>query len=443
MHQNITAAHLGESLKGLATREMAVKMAALIRSGAIPIGSQLPSVRDLAEAMGVSPATVSAVWQELRRHKVIAGMGRNGVWVCGNKPSPRPARFESVGNFGQHIVADLTYASPDPALLPDLSQALLQGAKTPQLNSYRREPITQALREAVASRWAYPAEAFMATNGGFDGVLMTLQALLMPGSAVAIEDPTTARLLDILDHIGADVIPVACDEDGPKADSLAAALQKKPAAFIYQPRTHAICSHSVSAQRMQELAKVLKNSETLIIEDDGIGDVSSQAAVSLGVHYPDRTVHIVSYSKSLGPDLRLAVLSGSRETVEQIQAYRNFGASWTSRIQQDAVAWMLNDPGSMAAVASAKEVYAARRNRLIEALKQEGIRVPGRDGLSAWIAVPSEQFAMVTLAVRGFAVFPGSRFSIKPHSHIRVGTSLPMDHVASLAEAIALCMHAI
>src|SRR5207244_6784996 len=132
-----------------------------------------------------------------------------------------------------------------------------------------------------------------------------------------------------------------------------------------------------------------------------------------------------------------------KETVEQIQAYRNFGASWTSRIQQDAVAWMLNDPGSMAAVASAKEVYAARRNRLIEALKQQGIRVPGRDGLSVWIAVPSEQFAMVTLAVRGFAVFPGSRFSIKPHSHIRVGTSLPMDHVASLAEAIALCMHVI
>ncbi len=442
MHQTVTATHLAGSLKGLATREMAVKMAALIRSGAIPIGTQLPSVRDLAQAMGVSPATISAVWQELRRHKVIAGMGRNGSWVCGNKPSPRPARFESVGNFGQHTVADLTYASPDPALLPDVSQALQHGARTPHLHSYQRESITQPLREAVAARWAYPAEAFMATNGGYEAVLLTLQALLIPGSVVAIEDPTAARLLDILDHIGAHVVPVACDAEGPEPASLAAALLQKPAAFIYQTRTHAITSHSLSPQRMQALAQVLAGSETLVIEDDGIGDVSAQAAVSLGSHYPERTVHIVSYSKSLGPDLRVAVLSGTQGMVEQIQSYRNFGASWTSRILQDAVAWMLQDAASMATVARATQVYAERRNALVQALQPHGIAVPGQDGLSAWIAVPSEQFALVTLAVRGFAVFPGSRFAIRPQSHIRVGTSLPVAQMAALAEAIVLCMDA-
>lgn len=443
MHQKLTAAHLAESLKGLATREIAVEMAALIRSGAISMGVQLPSVRDLAQALGVSPATVSAAWSELKRNKVIAGRGRNGVWVCGNKPSPRPARFERVGNFGKFIVADLTYASPDPALLPDLSQALLQGTKTPHLNSYRREPITDALRDTAAARWPYPAEAFMATNGGFDGVQVSLQALLMPGSAVAIESPTTARLLDILDNLGVHIIPVHCDGEGPTVDSLAAALKQKPAAFIYQPRTHAICSHSVSSSRMQALAAVLEKTETLIVEDDGVGDVSSQPSISLGLLYPARTIHIVSYSKSLGPDLRLAVLSSSREIVEQIQAYRNFGPSWTSRVLQDAAAWMLNDPGCMATLAHAKAVYANRRNALIAALCYRGISVQGADGLSVWIAVPSEQFALVTLAVRGFAVFPGARFSILPSSHIRVGTSLPIEDVDALADAIALCMHAV
>lgn len=443
MHQKLTAVHLAESLKGLATREIAVEMAALIRSGAIPMGAQLPAVRDLAQALGVSPATVSAAWSELKRNKVIAGRGRNGVWVCGNKPSPRPVRFESVGNFGQFIVADLTYAAPDPALLPDLSQALLQGTKTPHLNSYRREPITDALRDTVAARWPYPASAFMATNGGFDGIQVALQALLMPGSVVAIEDPTTARLLDILDNLGAHVVPVRCDEEGPMVDSLAAALKQKPAAFIYQPRTHAISSHSVSPARLLALAAMLENSETLIIEDDGIGEVSSQPAVSLGSHFPERTIHIVSYSKSLGPDLRLAVLSSSQEIVERIQAYRNFGASWTSRILQDAVAWLLSDPASMDTVAHARAVYAERRQALIAALATHGIRVPGADGLSAWIAVPSEQFALVTLAVRGFAVFPGARFAQIPDPHIRVCTSLPILDVDALADAIALCMDAI
>ncbi|MDR3409721.1 MAG: aminotransferase class I/II-fold pyridoxal phosphate-dependent enzyme, partial [Formivibrio sp.] len=289
----------------------------------------------------------------------------------------------------------------------------------------------------------YPAAAFMATNGGFDGIQVSLQALLMPGSVVAIEDPTTARLLDILDNLGAHVVPVRCDEDGPMADSLAVALKQKPAAFIYQPRTHAISSHSVSATRLQALAQVLENTETLIVEDDGVGEVSSQPAMSLGSHYPDRTIHITSYSKSLGPDLRLAVLSSSQEIVEQIQAYRNFGASWSSRVLQDAVAWLLKDPASIAAVAHARNVYAERRQTLLHALQTRGIQVPGRDGLSAWINVPSEQFALVTLAVRGFAVFPGARFSLQSSSHIRVCTSLPIQDVEALADGIALCMDAI
>jgi DNA-binding transcriptional MocR family regulator len=443
MHQKLAAAHLAESLKSRATREIAVEMAALIRSGAIAVGTQLPAVRELAQALGVSPATISAAWSELKRNRVIDGRGRNGVWVCGNKPSPRPARFENVGNFGKLTVTDLTYAAPDPALLPDLSLALQHGAGTPQLNSYRRDPITDALRAAAAARWPYPAPAFMATNGGFDGLQATLQALLMPGSTVAIEDPTTVRLLDLLDNLGAHVLPVRCDAEGPISASLREALKHKPAAFIYQPRTHAVTCHTVSPTRMAELASVLADSDTLIIEDDGIGDVSMQPAVSLGNHYPQRCVHVVSYSKSLGPDLRLAVLSGPQELVEQIQAWRNFGASWTSRILQDAAAWMLADKATLATIAKARDTYHERRQTLIHALQQRGIAVAGDDGLSVWIAVPSEQFALVTLAVHGYAVFHGARFSLTPDPHIRVCTSLPIQNIDALADAIALCMDAI
>ncbi|MGK2888208.1 MAG: hypothetical protein ACSLEN_01060 [Candidatus Malihini olakiniferum] len=33
--------------------------------------------------MGVSPATISAVWSQLQRQKVIAGRGKTWMWVCG------------------------------------------------------------------------------------------------------------------------------------------------------------------------------------------------------------------------------------------------------------------------------------------------------------------------------------------------------------------------
>src|SRR5947209_14070751 len=63
---------------------IAVEIANLIRSGELPIGTQLPAVRDLAAALGVSPSTVSSAWRELRSHRMVSGSRRNGVWVQGD-----------------------------------------------------------------------------------------------------------------------------------------------------------------------------------------------------------------------------------------------------------------------------------------------------------------------------------------------------------------------
>lgn len=439
--KTLDAEWFAQHLQDRSMRGIAIETAALIRSGVIEIGTPLPSVRDLAQSLGVSPATVSAAWGQLRRQKVIAGRGRNGVWVCGDTLSPRPARFEKIGNFGDHIIADMTLASPDPELLPRLNQALLSSVEADNLNSYQREAISQVLLDAVKPSWPYEADAFMAADGGFDAMNLSLQTLIMQGSVVAIEDPTATRLLDMLDNIGAQVIAVKCDEFGPTPESLQAALNKNPAAFIYQPRTHSHCGHIVSVQRMAEMAEILRTSQALIIEDDGIGELASTAPLSLGQFLPKRTVHVRSYSKAYGPDLRMAVISGSHDLIKQIKSFRNFGAGWSSRILQHALAWLIKDPVTQEGIHEARKVYAARRQALVDALAVRGIALPPRDGLSVLIPVPSEQFALVTLAARGIAVLPGERSRIGPGQFIRASTSLMrLEQVDTIADAIVLAM---
>ena len=82
------------------------------------------------------------------------------------------------------------------------------------------------------------------------------------------------RLLDIIEDLGAEIIPVECDADGPSPTSLAKALQKNPTAFVFQPRTHSVTGRAVSRKRLVELAATLEASDCFIIEDDGVGDVS-------------------------------------------------------------------------------------------------------------------------------------------------------------------------
>lgn len=428
------AAHLEDrTMRGIAR-----DMAGLIRRGILPIGTKLPPIRDLAYVLGISPATISEALSELRKLKIIHGRGRNGTWVCGDHFAAKPQRLMSFGNYGSDVL-DLSMAIPDIGLLPSLEKALLHGAKADGLNSYHRARILPELEEVVRRDWPYEPEAFLATNGGYNAAYTLLHALVTPGAPIAIEDPTAMRLLDILEDFGAKIIPVTCDDEGPLPSSLAEAMQKKPAAFLFQPRVHSVTSHCMSHERLMALGDVLEGTDTLIIEDDGVADVAMTPRQTLGKRFPERVIHILSYSKTLGPDLRLAVLSGSASVVEQIQSYRSFSSGWTSRILQSTVAWLLTDEATQESLRTAKTIYQRRAQAFAEALASYGLQTPRNSGLCCFMPVASEQFAMITLAARNIAVAPGSKFSVRPLNAIRIATSILQEqHIEEVATAAYL-----
>ncbi|WP_454872564.1 aminotransferase-like domain-containing protein [Paraburkholderia xenovorans] len=419
---------------------IAVEIANLIRNGELPIGTQLPAVRDLAAALGVSPSTVSSAWRQLRSHRMVSGSRRNGVWVQGDQTSLRPVRYEGRGNFGPFAVTDLRLATPDPELLPDLTQALVHATKAKNLNSYVREVITPSLREAVTPVWPYEAAAFIATNGGYDALYLALVSSVLPGSYIAVETPATIRILDIVDKVGARSLPIECDDEGPLPESLAAALKRKPSAVLFQPGVHATTGRLLSRRRATALASLLRKSDALIVEDDGLGFISPEPAPSLGKSFPDRTIHIKSFSKSHGPDLRLAVMSGSANFIDQVRGYRNFREGWTTRIVQEAAAWLLQDEGSVACIERARKIYAERNAAFSRALTER--KIPhSAGGLVAWVAVPSEQHALVTLASRGIAVNPGSPSALTKTTHVRIATGQLVNDFEKVADVVLAGLH--
>lgn len=428
---------LAERITNKTIRGIALETSALVRAGVLPVGTRLPAMRDLAYELGVSPATISEAWSELRQQKIISGRGRNGTWVCAERFVAKPERLASAGHYGANVL-DLSMAVPDQALLPPLAKAMVYATSVGDLNSYARSRIVPELRDAIVGDWPYEPEAFLAINGGYNGVYTTLRALVRPGSVVAVEHPTAMRLLDILEDLGVKIVPILSDSEGPLPTSLSQALAGRPAAFLFQPRLHSVTGQTVTLQRIEALADVLAESDTLIIEDDGLADISAERPVSLGKRFPDRTVRIVSFSKTLGPDLRLAVLSGSASIVEQIQSYRAFSAGWTSRVLQAAVAWLIRDEETSQIVAAARATYQERRDTLARELRERGVQTMPGSGLCLWVPVQSEPFAMVTLAARNIAVVPGNKFSILPSAHIRVATSKLTSGHAQVAEAIAL-----
>ncbi|SOH93904.1 DNA-binding transcriptional regulator, MocR family, contains an aminotransferase domain [Monaibacterium marinum] len=436
--QSIDPEILAAQLSDRTTRGIARDTAALVRNGVLPVGARLPSLRALAFAMQVSPSTLSEAWKELRRLRVLTGRGRNGTYVSASTFAKRPPRTSAVGYFGPDAL-NLTMATPDISLLPRLDKALLHATGTEGLNSYARVRILPELEQALRPLWPCDAQAMLATNGGYNAVYITLQALVPQGASVALQMPAPLRLLDILEDLGMEILPLHSDEQGPTLDSMKDVLKSRPTAILLQPNISSVTGYYLCPERMQDLGDLLEQTDTLIIEDDGLGAVSGRQALSLGDRFPARTIHIRSFSKSFGPDLRMGVLSGAEDLVEQIQSYRAFSAGWTSRLLQAAVAWLLQDAETTTSVLQTAECYKLRRNRLAAALRQRGVDVADGSGLCLFAPVHSETFALITLAAHGIAVVPGASFSTEPTGHIRIGTSnLCEDKCHWLADIVAL-----
>ncbi|EST21811.1 hypothetical protein N566_27050 [Streptomycetaceae bacterium MP113-05] len=444
----LSAEALAGRLNDCSARGIAGAMTDLIRAGELTPGLALPTVRALAARLGVSPGTVADAWSVLRKHRMITTLGRRGSVVSGPPAVTHPVRYERVGDLGDRLTQDLAIAAPDPALLPPLEAALLSGARAPRLHHYSRISVTPALLEAVQPSWPFPPEAWLAVGGGFEGVHLLCQSLLVPGDRVAVEDPTAPRLLDILDAQEVRTVPVACDSEGPLPHSLEQALTDRPALFLYQPRAQTPRGWSLTTERAAALAAALETSpNTVALEDDGIGPLARHPAVSVGTHLPERTVVVRSYSKAYGPDLRLAVVGGPQGVVERVRVLRTYGTGWTSRILQDALAHLLRDPSAGERVTEAAHRYALRRTGLAERLAAHGVPTDNKDGLQLWMPVADETSTLVTLAARGITVSPGSRFCVGPQpAHVRVATArLPEDAAAldATADLLALAARAV
>jgi DNA-binding transcriptional MocR family regulator len=132
--------------------------------------------------------------------------------------------------------------------------------------------------------------------------------------------------------------------------------------------------------------------------------------VTLGTWLPGQVVHVRSFSKSHGPDLRIAAVGGPRDLVDRMAARRMLGPGWTSRMLQTILLDLLTDGTSLDAVAEARRQYFTRQRALGDALRARGVPVAPADGVNLWMPVLSERSALVQLAASGVRVAAGTPF---------------------------------
>lgn len=453
-------------------RGLADAVSTLVRDGRLAEGDRLPPIRRVATELGLSPTTVSSAWAMLQRAGVVSAHGRNGTRVAPRRFGPR--RYRSAltreetavqapdegpaGEFVAHaagdgirpvFVQDLSTGTPDRTLLPSVASVLGRISPPDEPASYLDDPVLPELAELLHADWPCDAETITVVDGAMDALQLITATHLRFGDAVAVEDPCFPPLLDLLEAAGARALPMRLDAEGVRVADLKRALDQGARAVVVQPRGQNPTGITMTTARCAELAETLGGADVLVIEDDSLGAIAVSPDVSLGRALPDRTLHVRSYSKSHGPDLRIAALGGPHRLVAPIIERRFLGQGWTSRLLQRLLVALLTEPAAVATVAAARLEYARRRAAAVQRLAAAGIPVPGTDGLNIWVPVADETAALLLLATHGIGASSGRPFTVdapgpvspaRPHVRITVGSA--QGDIGALAEVIAAAARA-
>lgn len=375
-------------------------------------GSKLPPVRTLASHLHVSPATVAAAYRLLQDRGLVIADGRRGTRIRSAAPIVMPA--DAAVPAG---VRDLAGGNPDPRLLPDLAAAmkrvtLEQRVYGDELN----DPDLLALARKSFAADSVPSTHVSIVSGALDGVERVLREHLRAGDRVVVEDPCFTGVLDLLNGLALVPVAVPVGDEGLDPSELRRAL-RSCAAMVITPRAQNPTGAAHSARRARELRAVLATRpDVLLIEDDHAGPVSGAEYRTLTDDSRERWAVIRSVSKSLGPDLRLALLASDPQTHARVEGRQTLGVRWVSHILQRLVVALWRDR----APSRAGRAYGERRDALIRELRSLGIEAHGASGLNVWIPVAEESAIVQALLQRGWAVNAGERYRLHAGPAIRV-----------------------
>lgn len=291
-----------------------------IRSGELETGAQLPTVRELAWQLKVTPGTVARAYSLATQEGMLAATVGRGTFVAASAPRLGPTQALFVDREPARVSGKVDLRAP---ILPDVGQGAAIAAALLALGgdgetdwidypSQQAElPLRAAVCDWVSDRMLGPisAEDIVLAHGGQNAINLVFMCCLRGERPVVLTEELAypgfrhaARLSR------AEVVAVEIDGEGIVPEALEQACRRHGAQVLcLTTEAQNPTTVRMGLERRQALVDIARRYDLQIIDDDCYS-VSTTTLPSMRALAPERVWHVGSLSKTISAGLRFGYL---------------------------------------------------------------------------------------------------------------------------------------
>lgn len=445
-------------------RQIYDQIRSAISKGALEEGDRLPSIRGLANDLGISHTTVEQAYLQLATEGFAVNKPRSGFVVARvdaeflslgkdiDEQALRKAResrnqdaFFSENRSGKDARYDFSYANLRPDSFPaevwrKTVNEILHSKSCPELAQYGYTDEPNSLKEELASlifrtRGARCAPEQIVIQAGTDGALATILQLFDNRSdALGMEEPGYATVHEVARRLRFSMVPLPTDNG--TEPFLAALDEHKPKLVFATPSHQFPTGRLLSLDARTRLLKWAERNDAYIIEDDSCNEFRYATSPIPSLQSLDaygRVIYLGNVSKVLSPSLRIAYFILPVPLLTRYWDLFNFSHPSVSWLEQETLArFMANGHWDAHVRRTAKGNHRCN-NELLRCLRTElgdTVDISGADtGMHFYVTVHNgmtQSQLVESAAEQGVKIYGTSRMWFSkpaPENNVLLGFS--------------------
>lgn len=221
-----------------------------------------------------------------------------------------------------------------------------------------------------------PVDQIKITAGAAQAIEIAARILLNTGDEVWVENPSFFGALRIFRLAGADRIrSFEIDAQGIQVEHLQAELERRtqagedlPKLLYVMPNYQNPTGVCLSVERRKQIAELAQTYGFYVLEDDAYLELNYTGRFLPAIHTfaPDHVIHIGTFSKIIGPGVRLGWAVVPPALLKFVQQFMS--GSQTNPFMQEIVATFLRNYDFQAYLDDINRQYKTRRDMLAKAL---------------------------------------------------------------------------